>query len=100
MELPVTFHVTARSMDAWTAQNATSADAKVTSLATVRTLLLPQVSKVPQAVSRAALRRLAAMAELEASVTDRCNATRAADTDICHATVHKVPNATTVSLIH
>lgn len=79
VELPVTSHVTVPSMGGWTEPSATSADARVTSLATARMLLQLADSKVDQADFRVD-HRLVATVELEGSVTVRCSATAAEDT--------------------
>ena len=71
-------HVTALSMVAWMALSATSADARVTSLATARTLLQPEDFREDQVAFRVVLRPVD-MVELEDSVTVRCSATAAED---------------------
>jgi hypothetical protein len=80
VELPVTSHVTALSTVGWMEPSAISVDARVTSLVTARTLLQLADSKVDQADFRVD-HRLVATVELEDSVTVRCSAIAAEDTD-------------------
>lgn len=94
-ELLDTSHVTAPSMAAWTALNATNVAAKVTSPVTVRMPPQREASKAAKA-SRVAP-RLEASPELEDLETARCSAIAAVDTVTCPETAPKVPNAITVS---